>query len=187
MAVQDCDKISNIIAVAIASGDDDIAREIASLSIIKNDALQRSRALWKEEVDAVTWLNANELELRASSSDIKIRAIVQASILKWNKWNEAFMELAKQIKKTKWNLAQWTELIEKIRKYTPSHIQIISQGEYVAASLDDYLMRHPEINDRCSKNGQCRFLTTESESKFQESASIFLQEENIQVESISLG
>ena len=78
-------------------------------------------------------------------------------------------------------------LIEKIRKYTPSHIRIISQGEYVAASLDDYLMRHPEINDRCSKNGQCRFLTTESESKFQESASIFLQEENIQVESISLG
>lgn len=78
-------------------------------------------------------------------------------------------------------------LIEKIRKYTPSHIQIISQGEYVAASLDDYLMRHPEINDRCSKNGQCRFLTTESESKFQESASIFLKEENIQVESISLG
>ena len=78
-------------------------------------------------------------------------------------------------------------LIEKIRKYTPSHIQIISQGEYVAESLDDYLMRHPEINDRCSKNGQCRFLTTESESKFQESASIFLQEENIQVESISLG
>lgn len=78
-------------------------------------------------------------------------------------------------------------LIEKIRKYTPSHIQIISQGEYVAASLDDYLMRHPEINDRCSKNGLCRFLTTESESKFQESASIFLQEENIQVESISLG
>lgn len=78
-------------------------------------------------------------------------------------------------------------LIEKIRKYTPSHIQIISQGEYVAASLDNYLMRHPEINDRCSKNGLCRFLTTESESKFQESASIFLQEENIQVESISLG
>ena len=78
-------------------------------------------------------------------------------------------------------------LIEKIRKYTPSHIQIISQGEYVAESLDDYLMRHPEINERCSKNGQCRFLTTESESKFQESASIFLQEENIQVESISLG
>ena len=77
-------------------------------------------------------------------------------------------------------------LIEKIRKYTPSHIQIISQGEYVAASLDDYLMRHPEINDRCSKNGQCRFLTTESESKFQESASIFLQEENIQVERIIL-
>lgn len=78
-------------------------------------------------------------------------------------------------------------LIDKIRQFTPPHIRIIAQGEYVAESLEDYLQRHPEMDNRCTKNGSCRFYTTESESKFQESASIFLQQEDIQVESISLG
>lgn len=78
-------------------------------------------------------------------------------------------------------------LIKKIRQFAPPHIRIIAQGEYVAESLQDYLKRHPEMDIRCTKNGTCRFYTTESVSKFQESASIFLQQEDIQVESISLG
>ena len=78
-------------------------------------------------------------------------------------------------------------LIKKIRQFTPPHVRVIAQGEYVAESLADYLQRHPEMDIRCTKNGSCRFYTTESESKFQESASIFLQQEDIQVESISLG
>lgn len=78
-------------------------------------------------------------------------------------------------------------LIEKIKKFTPSHIHIVAQGEYVAHSLRNYLNRHPEMETRCTKNGTIRFLTTESEVKFEESASIFLQEEQIKVESIALG
>ena len=78
-------------------------------------------------------------------------------------------------------------LIKKIKQFAPPHIRVIAQGEYVAKSLEDYLQRHPEMDIRCTKNGSCRFYTTESESKFQESASIFLQQEDIQVESISLG
>ena len=77
-------------------------------------------------------------------------------------------------------------LMEKIQQFTPSHIQIIAQGEYVAHSLRDYLNRHPEMDERCSKHGISRFLTTESKLKFEESASIFLKQENINVESISL-
>ena len=77
-------------------------------------------------------------------------------------------------------------LMEKIKQFTPSHVQIIAQGEYVARSLRNYLDRHPEMDERCSKNGISRFLTTESKRKFEESASIFLKEENINVESISL-
>lgn len=77
-------------------------------------------------------------------------------------------------------------LMEKIREFTPSHIHIVAQGEYVAHSLRDYLNRHPEMDTRCTKNGKTRFLTTESEQKFEESASIFLQEDQIKVESISL-
>ena len=77
-------------------------------------------------------------------------------------------------------------LIKKIREFTPEHIKIVSQGEYVANSLQDYFVRHPEMNERCTKNGTCRFLTTESTAKFEESASIFLQQEEMHVESIAL-
>ena len=79
-------------------------------------------------------------------------------------------------------------LMDKIRKFTPSHIRIIAQGEYVAESLQDYLRRHPEMDNLCSQGGTCRFLTTESEQKFKESASIFLSQTNqeLKVETISL-
>ena len=77
-------------------------------------------------------------------------------------------------------------LWEKIRKYTPSHIHLISQGDYVAKSLKDYLERHPEMDTRCTKKGLCRFLTTESVEKFEESAVIFLGQEKVAVQHISL-
>lgn len=77
-------------------------------------------------------------------------------------------------------------LLDKIRQFTPGHIRIIAQGEYVARSLRDYLNRHPEMDARCDKGGNCRFLTTESENKFEESASIFLGQQDIKVESIAL-
>ncbi len=78
-------------------------------------------------------------------------------------------------------------LIEKIKRFAPPHIRIIAQGEYVAQSLQDYLQRHPEMDDRCTKNGTCRFYTTESVNKFQESATVFLQQKEIQVDNITLG
>ena len=77
-------------------------------------------------------------------------------------------------------------LLDKIRQFTPAPIRIISQGEYVARSLRDYLNRHPEMDARCDKGGNCRFLTTESENKFEESASIFLGRQDIKVKSIAL-
>ena len=67
-------------------------------------------------------------------------------------------------------------LIDKIRKYTPANVTLVPQGSYVAASLNDYLSRHRDIDDRCSKDGTVRFLTTESADKFAESASFFLGE-----------
>lgn len=67
-------------------------------------------------------------------------------------------------------------LLNKILKYTPRTIKIIPQGDYVAASLRKYLQRHEEIDKNCTKKGTCRFLTTESVDKFEESASIFLRD-----------
>ena len=77
-------------------------------------------------------------------------------------------------------------LMKKIRQFTPSHIRIVPQGEYVASSLQDYLKRHPEMDIRCTKGGTCRFLTTESTAKFEESASIFLRQDKMEVKSITL-
>jgi glutamate racemase len=42
-------------------------------------------------------------------------------------------------------------LMEKIKQFTPPHIQIIAQGEYVAHSLRNYLDRHPEMDKCCTK------------------------------------
>ena len=76
-------------------------------------------------------------------------------------------------------------LLPKIRQYIPDHISVIAQGEYVAESLKDYLKRHPEMDAKCTKNGNCQFYTTEAEEKFSESASTFLKQQ-INVKHITL-
>lgn len=59
-----------------------------------------------------------------------------------------------------------------------SKFKIISQGEIVAKSLQDYLLRHSDIAERAKADGESKviYLTTESAAKFAESASIFLAE-----------
>lgn len=76
-------------------------------------------------------------------------------------------------------------LYDKIRQYTPQHIKVITQGEYVGKSLVNYLERHPEMDMLCTKQGGCRFLTTESGEVFKQYASIFF-DNSIQVQSIAL-
>lgn len=76
-------------------------------------------------------------------------------------------------------------LLPKIRKYAPEGINIVPQGELVAASLKDYLRRHPEIDCRCSKNGAVSYSTTESTEKFGPLASLFIGEQ-VQAERIVL-
>lgn len=76
-------------------------------------------------------------------------------------------------------------LLPKIRQYIPDHISVIAQGEYVAESLKDYLKRHPEMDAKCTKNGNSQFYTTEAEEKFSESASTFLKQQ-ISVKHITL-
>ncbi|MBO7202391.1 MAG: glutamate racemase [Paludibacteraceae bacterium] len=67
-------------------------------------------------------------------------------------------------------------LADKISKVLPKGVMLVSQGEYVAESLKKYLMRHTELDAYCSKNAKIRYLTTENEERFAQSASIFLQE-----------
>lgn len=76
-------------------------------------------------------------------------------------------------------------LLNKILKYVPRGVKIIPQGEYVANSLKDYMVRHPEIDVKCSKGGRCHYMTTESVDKFSESAQLFLHEA-VDVEQVTL-
>ena len=76
-------------------------------------------------------------------------------------------------------------LMNALRKAVPEGIKIVSQGEYVARSLEDYLRRHPEIEVNCTKGGTIQYFTTESPERFKECAAMFLHE-NINVQHIDL-
>jgi len=67
-------------------------------------------------------------------------------------------------------------LKDKIQEYLPIGVKLVSQGEIVAESLQEYLDRHPEIEDKCSKNGQRHFFTTDSTEDFDNHATTFFGE-----------
>ena len=64
-------------------------------------------------------------------------------------------------------------LIHKINKYLPEGISLLSQEKIVAESLVDYLRRHPEMEQKCSKGGIIKFYTTDSNEKFDKAATLF--------------
>jgi len=74
---------------------------------------------------------------------------------------------------------------KKIEQFAGKGINVFSQGEVVAQSLDEYLQRHPEIEEKCTKGGSCNYFTTESSEKFCSSASIFLKE-NIKAQHLEI-
>ena len=76
-------------------------------------------------------------------------------------------------------------LMPKIVKYVNPGIRIVPQGEYVAESLRNYFLRHPEMEAQCTKNGTVHYLTTENPDKFKESAQLFLHED-VEVKNIIL-
>ena len=81
-------------------------------------------------------------------------------------------------------------LYDKIRRYVPSHIRLLGQGEIVAQSLADYLHRHQAMNARLSRTDSdaaksTRYLTTENSSKFSAMASLFLSHP-IEAETVEL-
>jgi len=65
-------------------------------------------------------------------------------------------------------------LLPAITKFLPDNVTLLEQGPVVAQSLADYLIRHPEMDKKCSKMGSRRFLTTESVQNFEPRASMFL-------------
>lgn len=67
-------------------------------------------------------------------------------------------------------------LMQKIQAILKKEVQIIAQGALVAKSLKNYLQRHPEMDNLCSKNDQKTFFTTDDCDLFNKQASPFFGE-----------
>jgi glutamate racemase len=65
-------------------------------------------------------------------------------------------------------------LLKKIKEFLPKNIRVVSQGDIVAQSLADYLLRHPEMESTLSKNNiQHFFTTTDDTADFDHYAELF--------------
>lgn len=89
---------------------------------------------------------------------------------------EGILRLDPQIDTLILGCTHYPLLMNKIIKYTPPGVRIVPQGEYVAASLRNYLKRHSEMEQALSRQGTCHYLTTESAEKFNQSAALFMHE-----------
>lgn len=67
-------------------------------------------------------------------------------------------------------------LQDYIQKLVGPEIKVIAQGPIVAKKLETYLVVHPDMEKALSKNGTCRYLTTENNSFFNQKAVQFLNE-----------
>ncbi len=76
-------------------------------------------------------------------------------------------------------------LMEQLQRLLPTHIEVLAQGKIVAESLADYLERHPEMEEQCSKGGTVRYLTTENAKDFSEKASLLMNDQ-IEAEHLTL-
>ena len=68
-------------------------------------------------------------------------------------------------------------LKNKFEQFLPGAVTVLSQGMFVAESLAGYLNRHSEIEEKCSKNANVLFYTTDSTDDFDNQGSIFYGEE----------
>jgi glutamate racemase len=59
-------------------------------------------------------------------------------------------------------------LLHLIKKHLPDDIETLTQAPIIAARLADWLDRHPEFDQRLSKRGRRRFLTTDDPVFFRE-------------------
>ena len=141
------------------------------------------------------------LEIHKLYPDIKVTGVACPFWVPLVEYNEAnspgadyfvkkridqLMHLDNQIDTVILGCTHYPLLLPKIRQYMPQGISIVSQGEYVAASLQNYFVRHPEIEQRCTKGGKVHYLTTENPEKFKESAQLFMREP-VEVDNITLG
>lgn len=92
------------------------------------------------------------------------------------KYVEALFNQASDIDTVVLACTHYPLLLPKIKQQVADRAKIVTQGDIVAASLKDYLERHPEMAAKCTTGASCTYLTTENPYKFNDLARIFLNE-----------
>ncbi|MDE5611483.1 MAG: glutamate racemase [Odoribacter sp.] len=64
-----------------------------------------------------------------------------------------------------------------IARFVPPHVKIIGQGHIVADSLADYLVRHPEMEEKLGRGGHVSYYTTDNAGLFERMATVFMGHE----------
>ena len=164
-------------------------------------SLTKSRHVGVLATEGTIKSESYNLEIRKLHPDLQVSGVACPFWVPLVEYNEAdspgadyfvkkridqLMRLDPQIDTIILGCTHYPLLMPKILKYLPAGVRVIPQGEYVAESLKDYLMRHPQIEQRCNKSGEAHYLTTENPEKFKEQAQIFLHEP-VEVENITLG
>lgn len=99
---------------------------------------------------------------------------------------EQLMELNNQIDTIVLGCTHYPVLKSFIESLVPNHVKVIAQGTIVAESLADYLLRHPWMDAKCTKNRTVQFLTTENVEEFNRNANNYIDVE-VKANHIHLG
>ena len=83
-----------------------------------------------------------------------------------NKYLNALLALHPAIDTLLLACTHYPLMYAKIRAATPASITLLSQGDMVAQSLQQYLVRHPQMEQRISQGGQRLFFTTDDATDF---------------------
>lgn len=89
---------------------------------------------------------------------------------------KAILEKDPQIDTILLGCTHYPILKNQIEANLPAHIRVISQGNIVASSLADYFIRHPEMDEKCSKKGTVTYWTTENATDFSLKASQLMEQ-----------
>ena len=65
-------------------------------------------------------------------------------------------------------------LLPVIQRFIPDGVKLLEQGKVVSSKLLEYLSRHPDMDNRCSKSGTVKYYTTENVEIFERNAATFI-------------
>ena len=72
----------------------------------------------------------------------------------------------------------YVALKDRIRRLTDNKVDLLSQDDIIPPKLKDYLARHPEIENKLSKNGRFSIMATDLNSGFMKNINKFMGQEH---------